>query len=286
MLKLKTNFLKYKDENGDMQDSGMLFAQNETDSTLTKSGVAADAQVVGEKLVTLSEQKVNKSGLTLDIHTDGLIYLFVDGKPTGNGFEVGTGTIVEGDVTGVLDENNNILLSGDLENGEYVLKWLDKDGNYVDAGTIVVGAVPEPEPVKTNFFNIGGNGYILNGRCGSDGSDRRGANQNPYGCLSNYFDIANGDTIYVMNATIPALFSGMKFADNTTTGYMPAESELVTNYSVSDGTTQFTINSETADYTRLCLSVDSSFTKENPATAEDIENANIIINIKRNGEWL
>lgn len=50
MLTLKTNFLKYKDENGNMQDSGMLFAQNQTDITLTEVGVAADAKAVGDAL--------------------------------------------------------------------------------------------------------------------------------------------------------------------------------------------------------------------------------------------
>lgn len=149
MLKLKTNFLKYKDENGDMQDSGMLFAQNETDSTLTKSGVAADAQVVGNKLEELSEQKVDKQGITLDKDTDGLIYIFVDGVKVGNGVEV-NGEIIEGDVTGILDENNNLLLSGALADGTYTLKWLLDDGTYSDAGTMVVGEVT---PTYTNLFD-------------------------------------------------------------------------------------------------------------------------------------
>lgn len=63
MLTLKTNFLKYKDGNGNMQDSGMLFANNQTDITLTESGVAADAKVVGDELTQLSEEIANKAGL-------------------------------------------------------------------------------------------------------------------------------------------------------------------------------------------------------------------------------
>ena len=49
MLTLKTNFLKYKNSNGTMEDSGMLFAKNETDITLTESGVAADAKATGDE---------------------------------------------------------------------------------------------------------------------------------------------------------------------------------------------------------------------------------------------
>ena len=192
-----------------------------------------------------------------------------------------------GDVTGVLDESNNILLSGNLADGTYTLKYENEDGTYTEIGTLEVGQIPEPEPVKTNFFNIGGDGYLHNGRCGSDGGDRSGADQNYSGCLSNYFEVANGDTIYVENATISnTLNSGIKLTDNTIKAYIPSSSDLVTNYSESDGVTQFTINSETIAYTRLCLAIGTSFSISNPATAEDIENANIIINIKRNGEWL
>lgn len=59
MLTLKTNFLKYKNSDGDMEDSGMLFAKNETDITLTESGVAADAKAVGDELEQLSEEIVD-----------------------------------------------------------------------------------------------------------------------------------------------------------------------------------------------------------------------------------
>lgn len=56
-----------------------------------------------------------------------------------------------GDVTGTLDENNNILLSGDLAEGTYTLKWKNADGTYSDAGTIVVAPVG---PAYTNQIPI------------------------------------------------------------------------------------------------------------------------------------
>ena len=91
--------------------------------------------------------KVDKTALTLDKHTDGLIYIFVDGVKVGNGVELGT--VVEGDVIGVVDENNNILLSGALADGDYTLKYevVDENGNtsYTEIGTMKVGAIPEPE---------------------------------------------------------------------------------------------------------------------------------------------
>jgi hypothetical protein len=72
----------------------------------------------------------NFGALTLDKHTDGLIYLFRNGSPVGNGISI-TGEVVEGDVFGYVDENNNIVLRGALANGTYTVKYEieDEDGN-------------------------------------------------------------------------------------------------------------------------------------------------------------
>lgn len=61
MLTLRKNSLKYKDENGVMQDSGVLFSSGatEVDTTLSKSGMAADAKTVGDELVKLSEENAD-----------------------------------------------------------------------------------------------------------------------------------------------------------------------------------------------------------------------------------
>ena len=69
----------------------------ELDTTLTQSGKAADAAAVGDRLSALSEDKVDKTNITLGKHTDGLIYIFVGGKPVGNGLDIssGGGEVVE-----------------------------------------------------------------------------------------------------------------------------------------------------------------------------------------------
>lgn len=64
------------------------------DPTMTQSGQAADAAVVGQKFDSLSEENVDLSTLTLGKHTDGLIYIFLGGKPMGNGLSI-NGEIVE-----------------------------------------------------------------------------------------------------------------------------------------------------------------------------------------------
>lgn len=123
------------------------------DSALSETSTnPVQNKVVSKRFGELSEQKTDKSGMTLDKHTDGLIYLFVDGKPVGNGIEI-TGEVVEGDVIGTVDENNNILLSGAIPNGTYTLKYLNNDGTYTEVGSLVVGAI-EPEPENPNYTNI------------------------------------------------------------------------------------------------------------------------------------
>lgn len=46
-----------------------------------------------------------------------------------------------GSIVGRVDENNNIILTGDLENGLYSLKYEDTNGNTTNIGTINIGNV-------------------------------------------------------------------------------------------------------------------------------------------------
>ena len=77
------------------------------------------------------------SELTLGVHTDGLIYLFKGNQPVGNGVAQSTTILPEGDVVGYVDSSNNIVLSGNLSNGTYVLKYEMEDGSLIDVGQIV-----------------------------------------------------------------------------------------------------------------------------------------------------
>ena len=95
---------------------------------------------VQQEIVDLGNDKANKNAITLGKHTDGLIYIFIDGQPKGDGLEINA-DVIEGDVIGVLDEDNNILLSGNLPNGTYTLKWLNEDGTYSDVSSIVIGTI-------------------------------------------------------------------------------------------------------------------------------------------------
>lgn len=76
--------------------------------------------------------------LSLGVHTDGLIYVFVNGEPKGTGVEQGT----SGDVVGYVDSENNIVLTGELAEGKYSLKYEMEDGSTVDIGELNLSSAP------------------------------------------------------------------------------------------------------------------------------------------------
>lgn len=82
---------------------------NWEDAPSTKTPInAKNLNKMDEALYELSEQKVDKTGITLAKHTDGLVYLFVDGVPVGIGLDLTEGGTVEPDGTVVVPEYSNI----------------------------------------------------------------------------------------------------------------------------------------------------------------------------------
>ena len=155
-------------------------------------------------------------------------------------------------VFGRVDESNNILLSGELADGTYTLKWLNADGSYTDAGTVTVGKiVTEP----TNLFVVGGDGYIESGRCSSTGEDR---NTGVTSCfVTNYIDVSYGDVVRIKGYQTPTAsgpYCGVKYADGTTGGFLLETDEVVVkDFSLVNGIAQFTVNAQNADFMRFTI---------------------------------
>lgn len=96
-----------------------------------------DASVTAENIAAaLGYTPVDPARVSLGIHTDGLIYVFIDGVPVGNGIEM---TVV-GDISCYLDSENHIILKenveGALPDGTYTAKWIMPDGSTIDIGTL------------------------------------------------------------------------------------------------------------------------------------------------------
>lgn len=92
---------------------------------------------IREQISQLSTDKADKSAMTLGVHTDGLVYLFINGAPQGNGLDI-KADVIEGDVFGYVDENNVIVLNGSIPEGTYTVKYEMKDGSTVDIGDLVL----------------------------------------------------------------------------------------------------------------------------------------------------
>jgi len=86
--------------------------------------------------------KADKSGLTLGVHTDGLVYLFVNGVPQGSGLDI-KADVVEGDISGYIEDNNVITLRGDLPDGTYTLRFEHSDGSFSPVGGLEVDDVAD-----------------------------------------------------------------------------------------------------------------------------------------------
>lgn len=307
---------------------------------------------------------VAKSGISLGVHSDGLIYVFVDGSPVGDGIELATA----GDVIGYVDENNNVILTGALADGTYNIKYEMEDGSTVDIGDLVLdtnvyysvtntltncsnsngvtevieggrypatiianegyelssvvvtmggvditetavvnGNIVNIESVTgdisivataeladvvepTNFCVVNGDGWISGGRCSSGGADREDSESY---ALTNYIVVQNGDIVYVENLNIATTtYSGLYQSDKTAIGGFKFASVAVSNYvkdvTLNSDNGQFTIDNANAGYIRIC-GMPTNVVNSNGSKFEDkydINNLGIVVNIKRNGEWL
>lgn len=122
----------------------------------------------------------------------------------------------DGGVVGYVDENNNIILSGNLADGTYTLKYENEDGTYTDIGTIEVDESVEPDipdvpdtPTYTNLATpdataTGQTAWESGGWCNDSymaGSSYAYRAATDGRITTNTFSVEYGDTIYVKGIT-------------------------------------------------------------------------------------
>jgi hypothetical protein len=184
---------------GNYQPAGNYAAEGHT-----HGGVYATVEQLAERLSV--NQGVANVGKILVVGTDGKLTL--TDMPEGG---------ASGDVVGTLDESNNILLSGNLASGTYTLKYEHEDGTYTDIGTLVVGAIPEPEvivnyiPISTDSSGAvyNGMGYKSKVRLKSDGVTESTDIGTPANCvITGYIPAISGDVIRTKNITFGGSSTG------------------------------------------------------------------------------
>lgn len=110
-----------------------LTGDSVTPDTLAEGETAHDAS--GNPITGRMATVANYGNISLGIHTDGLLYIFIDGVPTGNGVAIPDGA---GDVFGNVDSGNNIVLQGALADGTYSVKYEMENGETVNIGNLVL----------------------------------------------------------------------------------------------------------------------------------------------------
>ena len=186
----------FKGDKGDKGDSGVYVGSGDMPEGYN---VQIDPDGEAIDLYEMLSKKVDKAKVSLGIASDGLIYVFVDGVPVGTGIPQGQ----SGDVIGILDENNNILLTGNLADGTYTLKYENTDGSYTDIGALKVGGVVEPITVNIPLTD----GIRISS---SDGGDRDQSGC----CATGWIDLTNVPRPCTIH------LSGVRWASASgTTGY-------------------------------------------------------------------
>lgn len=130
------------------------------------------------------------SRLSLGYHTDGLIYIFVDGKPAGVGIEISGGGI-----PGYIDSENNIIISN-LPEGDYTIRYEMEDGSAVDIGALTLGATG-----PTNLADPTSADWLTDHRLSTSGG---GGSALEGHILTNYIPAKMGDVLRVKGLDITA----------------------------------------------------------------------------------
>ena len=123
-------------------------------------------------------------GKILAVGTDGNLIL-VD-MPEGG---------ASGDVIGTIDENNNIILTGELAKETYTIKYENADGSYTDIGTLDL----QEKPKYTNFADPSSSDWAENSRLNSSAT----VTGNCAGCVAtNFIRATKGQTVEIKGVDI------------------------------------------------------------------------------------
>jgi hypothetical protein len=183
---------------------GMVDAlnQNKLDaSALSTHNTSTSSHAdIREEINQLSSEKVDRSGMTLGVHTDGFVYLFVNGSPQGNGLDI-KADVIEGDVFGYVDDNNNIILQGNIdENGTYTFAYKTKDGTVINIGSAEF--VPDSDLPYTNLADPTSNDWYTDTRLSATNGEPKDIGTTTGHIVTNFIPAKMGDVLRVKGLNI------------------------------------------------------------------------------------
>lgn len=177
-------------------------------SSVTVKSVSTSTEDGGSNVVTFSDGKTLtvKNGSKGSPGADGSNG--VDGRTPVRGSDYWTAADQEAivqeviaalgtPVFGRVDAENNIILTGELAEGTYVIKYEDAEGNRTTIGTLTAVGVP----TYTNILKLPEIGYQLNREISTSNYEERDSSGG-YD-LTGYIPIKKEDVIYLKNVTMP-----------------------------------------------------------------------------------
>lgn len=99
-----------------------IFLPDVPDGSITEEKLAQDVKA---KLSKLSEEIADLSTLTLGVHTDGLVYIFLNRVPVGTGVKIDGSIVVDGDTVELSDgiTLTTLMFSDDFDGGSLGGTW-------------------------------------------------------------------------------------------------------------------------------------------------------------------
>ena len=154
-------------------------------------------------------------------------------------------------VFGMVDTNNNIVLTGELPEANYNVKYEKEDGTTVDIGELSLVTKPK----YTNLADPSSSDWAV-GRLGSDGAVRT---DSPGSRVTNYIAVENGDVVRLKGLNQDQSYGGVfkNAGYNASKGMVFAtelyntSSHYTNNVCSSTGVSQLTITSSTVKFLRF-----------------------------------
>lgn len=164
---------------------------------------AQDGGFIGSEsdFVKILNNIITRQNITLGLYTDGLIYVFINGEPTGNGIALPSASV--NDIVGNIDNDNNIVITGALGDGTYTVRYEMTDGRSINIGelklsngTLLLNQIPLSIDLDGTPFN-NGKGYMDGVKL--SGSDSRGYKENTGTSITGLIPGKATDTIRIKN---------------------------------------------------------------------------------------
>lgn len=184
-----------------------------------------------------------------------------------------------GGVVGFVGENNNIILSGNIADGTYTMKYQYEDGSYSDAITVEIGAAePEPPaPTFTNFANPASSEWRTGYRLSTDIDGQSAVSG---AITTNKVSVQTGDTIEVTGINFTDTNNRQAYKGNGGAIGSIAKAEAWKT-SFADRFSDISYDSNSFKFTVTVQVTDMQVRFSGLGTA-----ANVVIKIKRNGSYI